>query len=68
MTTIKKGDKVNVYMDPFTVSDIEGHAVVRNKPYPTGDNDEKGRPTYHCTVMFDNESTVYFRIVSELAQ
>ena len=66
MSEIKVGDKVNVYLDPFTVSDMEGAAEVITAPKRVGDKDEKGRPMYRCIVKFENEGSGYYRTVSEL--
>ena len=67
MTAIpKKGDRVTVYHDPITVSDPEDTATITSVSEPMRENDDKGRPIYRCMVRFDNESSVYFRWVSEV--
>ena len=65
--TYKIGDKVNVYLDPFTVSDLEDVGVVESTPRPTEDHDVKGRPIFQCVIKFGNEHAKYFRAVSEAA-
>ena len=64
---MKKHDRVNVYYDHFTVSDLEGSGTVLTTPQPAGDNDDKGRPLYRAVVQFDGELPGYFRTISELA-
>lgn len=64
---IKKGDKVNVYLDPITVSDLEGVGTVMTNPTRDGGKDVNGNELLRCCVQFDNEHERYFRTVSELA-
>lgn len=63
--TFKIGDKVNVYLDPFTVSDLEEPGIIKSTPEPTGDNDIKGRPMFRCAIRFGDEWTRYHRTISE---
>ena len=65
---MKIGDKVNVYQDPFTVSNLEDSGVIKSTPKPTGDNDVKGRPMFRCAIEFDGEDTLYPRTISEPAR
>lgn len=68
MPEIKKGDRVNVYIDPFTVSDLEESATVKTHPHFTGDYDVKQRKMYRCIVKFDSygHDDEFFRTISEL--
>ena len=65
---MKIGDKVNVYLDPFTVSDLEDVGVIKSIPHALGDNDVKGRPIFGCLIKFGSEHTGYWRTVSELVK
>jgi hypothetical protein len=62
---MKKNDRVIVYLDPFTVSDVEGAGTVVTTPDPVQENDDKGRPMYRACVRFDDEEQSYFRTISE---
>jgi hypothetical protein len=57
-TTIKKGDRVNVYQDPFTCAKLEGRATIKNIVL------DEGADGVRCKVIFDDErQSSYERLI-----